>query len=251
MDYETEPPACQPELLKVVYNWKHRLQSLLFPAHCRLCAVRAGSTVPLCPACTADLPWLESTCRQCGCALPAGNDPPLCGACQQRPPHFDATMALLQYRPPVDYLVQRLKFSGELAIAPLLSGLLAPRLRACQGKLPDLVVPVPLHPARLRERGFNQATEIARLLGNELQLPVNYRLCKRTRNTDAQSLLPVKVRHWNVRNAFTLTGELAVRHVTIVDDVMTTGHTVNELARVLKCAGAERVEVWVIARAGH
>jgi ComF family protein len=205
----------------------------------------------LCADCAADLPWLESACHQCGCALPAGDNRLRCGACQQRPPYFDTTTAILQYRPPVDYLVQRLKFSGELAIAPLVAGLLATRLRATRTALPDLVVPVPLHPSRLRERGFNQATEIARLLGNDLQLPVNHRLCKRTRKTDAQSLLPVKVRHWNVRNAFTINGELIVRHVAIVDDVMTTGHTVNELARVLKCAGAERVEVWVIARAGH
>ena len=251
MDYETEHPGCQPDQGKVVYDWKQRLQSLLFPVHCRLCAVRTGTTVSLCPACAADLPWLESACRQCGCPLSAGNNRLLCGACQQRPPHFDVTTAVLQYRPPVDYLVQRLKFSGELAIAPLLSGLLATRLRAWHTVLPDLVVPVPLHPSRLRERGFNQATEIARQLGRELQLPVNHRLCKRTRKTETQSLLPVKIRHWNVRNAFTITGEITERHVAIVDDVMTTGHTVNELARVLKRAGAEQVEVWVIARAGH
>jgi ComF family protein len=251
MDYETEQRGCQPDNGNVVYDWKQLLQSLMFPVHCRLCAARTGSAVSLCPDCSADLPWLESACQQCGCALPGGDKRLLCGACQQRPPHFDATTALMRYRPPVDYLVQRLKFSGELAIAPLFSDLLAMQVSSRDACLPDFMVPVPLHPSRLRERGFNQATEIARLLGRKLQLPVNQRLCKRTRKTDTQSLLPVKIRHWNVRNAFTVSGEIPAPHVAIIDDVMTTGHTVNELARALKRAGAERVEVWVIARAGH
>jgi ComF family protein len=251
MDYETEPPDCQPDKGIVVYDWKQQLQSLLFPVHCRLCAGRTGTAVSLCADCSTDLPWLGSACRQCGGSLPGAGSPLRCGACQQRPPHFDTTTALLHYRPPVDYLVQRLKFSGELAIAPLLSGLLAKQVSSLAAALPDFLVPVPLHPSRLRERGFNQATEIARQLGRRLQLPVNHRLCRRTRNTDAQSLLPVKIRHWNVRNAFTVTGSIPARHVAIIDDVMTTGHTVNELARVLKRAGAEQVDIWVIARAGH
>lgn len=251
MDYETELGSCQPDNRKVVYDWKQLLQSLAFPAHCRLCTARTGGTGSLCPACSADLPWLESACQQCGCALPGGEQRLRCGTCQQQPPHFDATTALLRYRPPVDYLVQRLKFSGELAIAPLFSGLLATQLSCRDTSLPDFMVPVPLHPSRLRERGFNQATEIARLLGRKLHLPVNRRLCKRTRKTDTQSLLPLKIRHWNVRNAFAVSGAIPARHVAIVDDVMTTGHTVNELARALKRAGARRVEVWVIARAGH
>jgi len=235
----------------VVYDWKCRLQSLLFPAHCRLCAVRTGTDHSLCPACHADLPWVESACHQCGRILPPGNHRLLCGTCQRHTPYFDATTAILHYQPPVDYLVQRLKFSGELAMAPLLSGLLATRLQARQASLPELVIPVPLHPSRLRERGFNQATEIARQLGRKLRLPVNHRLCRRTRKTDTQSLLPVKIRHWNVRNAFSVSGKVSARHVAIVDDVMTTGHTVNELARTLKRAGARQVEIWVIARAGH
>lgn len=234
----------------MVYDWTKALQSLLFPVHCRLCAVRTGTALSLCTDCRSDLPWAGPACDRCGIRL-AGPGQLLCGTCQQHPPHFDTTTALLQYRPPVDYLVQRLKFSGELAIAPLLATLLAQRLVSAAVPRPELIVPVPLHRSRLRERGFNQATEIARRLGRRLQLPVDQRLCVRTRKTDAQSLLPVKIRHWNVRNAFAVTGEIPGCHAAIVDDVMTTGHTVNELARALKRAGAERVDVWVIARAGH
>jgi ComF family protein len=251
MDYETEQPDCQPDNGKVVYDWKQPLHSLRFPVHCRLCAVRTGTAASLCPDCATDLPWLESACRQCGCALPAGDNRLSCGACQQQPPYFDATTAILQYRPPVDYLVQRLKFSGELAIAPLLSGLLATRLRARQAVFPGLVVPVPLHPSRLRVRGFNQATELARHLGRLLGIAVDTRLCRRTRNTEPQSLLPVKLRRHNLRDAFRVDGTPYARDIAIVDDVMTTGHTAGELARALKRAGAERVEVWVIARAGN
>ncbi|MEN8107124.1 MAG: ComF family protein [Pseudomonadota bacterium] len=235
----------------MVYQWKDRLLSLLFPPHCRLCGVTVPTTLPLCGGCHADLPWPGDSCMQCGANLSGPMQTGRCGRCQLRPPAFDNTTALLRYRPPADYLVQRLKFAGELALAPLLAGLLAEKIVASTATLPEQIIPVPLHRSRLRERGFNQATEIARLLGRELQLPVNRRLCKRSRKTDTQSLLPMKIRHWNVRNAFTVTGEITARHVAIVDDVMTTGHTVNEMARVLRDAGAEHIDVWVVARAGR
>ena len=179
--------------------------------------------------------------------MPAG----LCGHCQHDPPVFTATTAALHYRPPADYLVQRLKFSGELALAPLLAALLAERLGRRELPLPERLIPVPLHHSRLRERGFNQAMEIARVLGRRLELPVDRRLCRRIRRTGTQSLLPVKSRRRNVRNAFVLNSTLRARHVAIVDDVMTSGHTANELARVLQRAGVETIEVWVIARAGR
>jgi ComF family protein len=175
----------------------------------------------------------------------------VCGACQRRTPAFDDVSALLHYRPPADYLVQRFKFAGELALAPLLAGLLATKIAARSSDLPDQLIPVPLHPSRLRERGFNQATELARVLGRRLGVRVNHRVCQRTRRTEPQSTLPVKQRRGNLRNAFRVNGRLATGHVAIVDDVMTSGHTSGELARVLKQAGARRVEVWVIARAGH
>ena len=250
MDYVTEQQGCQPDNGRAVYNWNQWLQSLWFPVHCRLCAVRTGTTISLCPDCIADLPWITAACRQCGCALPAGDHRLQCGTCQQQAPFFDATTAILQYRPPVDYLVQRLKFSGELAIAHPLSCLLARHLSSRQARLPDLLVPVPLHPSRLRVRGFNQATELARPLGRKLGIAVNTRLCRRTRNTEPQSLLPVKARHDNLRDAFRIDG-IPARHIAIIDDVMTSGHTAGELARALKRAGSERVEVWVIARAGR
>ena len=169
-------------------------------------------------------------------------------ACQ---PAFDAATALLYYRPPTDYLIQRLKFSGELAVAPLLADLLAQKIAARTSPLPDLLIPVPLHRARLQERGFNQATELARHLGRRLNLTFEHRLCRRNRHTRPQSLTPTGLRYRNLRGAFSVSGELSSRHVVIIDDVMTSGHTSDELARVLRRAGAATVEVWIIARSGH
>ena len=199
----------------------------------------------------AELPWLTSGCHQCAqpvTALAPGNR---CGACQRRPPAFDATTALFHYRPPVDYLLKRLKFASDLSIAPLLGSLLARQLGLRQTPLPGLLVPVPLHHSRVRERGFNQATELARALGKQLHIPMAQRLCRRQRRTEAQSRLPPAARRLNLRNAFTVSGAPDNRHIAIIDDVMTTGHTANELARVLKQAGAECIEVWVIARSGR
>ena len=234
----------------MVYKYAQRLQSLLFPSHCRLCGDATGTPLRLCQRCLADSPWISHACTQCSLPLPTGAADSRCGRCQQRPPAFDATTALFHYQPPVDYLIKQLKFANELAMIPLLSALLSERLSARHAPLPALLVPVPLHHTRLRERGFNQATELSRRIGRELGIRSDHRLCRRNRNTRPQSLLSPNARRLNLRNAFSLQGGRITGHIAIVDDVMTTGHTSNELARVLKQAGAEQVEVWVIARAG-
>jgi ComF family protein len=227
------------------------LQNLLFPPRCRLCGASPTADTALCQSCLADLPWLESGCRRCARPLPAGLDTLVCGSCLKRPPAFDAATALLQYRSPADYLIQRLKFSAELAVAPLLGNLLAEKITVRTAPLPDLLIPVPLHRMRLQERGFNQVTELARHLGSGLAVPVEHRLCRRDRNTRPQSLTPTGMRRSNLRGAFSVTGQSPAAHVAIIDDVMTTGHTADELARVLRRAGARYVEVWVVARSGY
>lgn len=234
----------------MVYQCLARFQDLLFPPRCRLCGDRSPRADRLCPPCTDELPWLEGRCTQCARPVAAASRPVRCGGCQRSNPAFDATAALFHYQPPVDYLLKQLKFSSELSMAPLLAGLLARQLAWGDKPLPGLLVPVPLHVTRLRERGFNQAAELARVLGRQLQIPVDQRLCRRRRATGTQSRLPPAARRLNVRRAFEVSKAVTHCHIAIVDDVMTTGHTANELARVLKQAGAERVEVWVIARAG-
>ena len=227
------------------------LLSLLFPGRCRLCGTAVQPPQRLCPECLEDLPWLNSGCVRCGLPLPATSGGLLCGRCQQQAPGFDRTLAAFHYQPPIDYLVKRLKFSGELALCPFFSHLLAERVSAQAAPLPDLILPVPLHHTRLHERGFNQSTELARRLGRSLDIQVDNRLCTRTRSTHPQSLLPRAGRRKNMRGAFRVNRLPAASRVAIIDDVMTTGLTCCELARTLKQAGAEHVEVWVVARAGY
>ncbi|HEU4352322.1 MAG TPA: ComF family protein [Burkholderiales bacterium] len=211
---------------------------LLFGGSCYLC--RGAAADLLCAACDADLPRLAGPrCPRCALDSPRGE---LCGRCLSEAPHFDATVAALAYEFPADALVHALKFRGELALAALLGKEIACRVSASEI---DSVVPVPLSAARLRSRGYNHAAEIARhLLPGKLDLA----LCERSRDTPPQMDLPFAERRRNVRGAFRCTRALAGASVAVVDDVMTTGATLNELARALKAAGATRVVNWVAAR---
>ena len=216
-----------------------RIAGLLFGGSCFLC--RGAADALLCTRCDADLPRLEGArCPRCALASPAGA---ICGRCLARPPAFDATTAALAYRFPADVLVQALKFRSQLALAALFGRLLAERAT----ERVDRVIPVPLFPRRLRERGFNQALEIARHVVPATGGRLDPHLCERTVDTAAQFDLPMEERERNVRGAFRCRG-LPGRCVAVVDDVMTTGSTLNEIAAALKKAGAERVVNWVVAR---
>ncbi len=206
---------------------------------CPLCG-RECSPEFLCPACIAELPALPESCPCCALPSPAAA---VCGSCLNRPPHFDATLALWRYEFPCDGLVQALKYRARLALAGFFARNLATR------PIPevDLIVPMPLHPARLAERGFNQALEIARHLGR----PIAPRGVLRVKDTLPQTELPYEERAKNVRGAFLCRLDLSGASVAVLDDVMTTGATLNELARALKRAGATRVENFVIARTIH
>jgi ComF family protein len=209
----------------------------LFGGSCFLC--RGAAADLLCTTCDADLPRLsEPCCPRCALPSPRGA---VCGRCLNESPHYDATVAALAYEFPADVLVHALKFRGELALARLLGGLLSNQINTVEI---DRVIPVPLSSARLRERGYNQSVEIARQLGAKLDLA----LCVRERDTPAQMDLPYAERKRNVRGAFRCTRPLAGARVAVVDDVMTTGATLNEMASVLKQAGAARVVNWVVAR---
>ncbi len=198
----------------------------------------------LCPGCLDDLPRLPATACPL-CATPLGAPAPACGACLKSPPAYDATFAALRYGFPVDRLVQNLKFNHRLATAACFADLLL------SGAHPvgDVIVPVPLAPLRLRERGFNQALEIARPLARSLRLPLDPTTLVRARETVPQSLLPWRARKGNMRHAFGCRGDFSGKAVIVVDDVMTTGTTLDAVARVLKDHGAVCVTNWVTARA--
>jgi ComF family protein len=204
------------------------LAATLFPPACCLCGFAGASLdVDLCQYCHADLPWD---------AIEA-----------------DALTAL-RYEHPVDEMVRRLKYRGEFAMARVLGALLAEVVRQRGEPLPRLLVPVPLHPARMNERGFNQAAAIARFAGRLLEVPIAARALCRVRDTPSQTALDVEARALNVCGAFGVASarDIArltdVDHVAIVDDVMTTGSTLRAARAALLAVGVSRVDLWAVAR---
>jgi ComF family protein len=174
--------------------------------------------------------------------------PVLCGRCLSRNPAFDETIAPFIHQGAVRNLIGTLKFGTHYKNARLLGMLLSDHLKHTAER-PDLILPVPLHKARYRQRGFNQAIEIARTVAKELQIPLDLSSCERHRDTPHQTQLSAKKRRKNLKNAFSIIKPIHARHIAILDDVMTTGSTAHELAYVLKKAGVSRVDVWVCARA--
>jgi ComF family protein len=235
----------------LVNDWLKRVQHLLMPPCCVLCG-GAGErpALDLCAACIADLPCNRAACPHCAAPMPAGVPPgTTCGACLRRPPGFDAAFAPFRYAWPLDHLVRELKYQGRVAHGRVLGTLLARSLAAQALPLPSLIVPVPLHSTRHRDRGFNQSWEVARHVAAQLGVALDECSCQRVRATEDQTVLSARDRRRNVRRAFALTRRLRSTHVAILDDVLTTGSTANELARVLKRGGVNRVSVWAVARA--
>lgn len=224
-----------------------RLAGWLFPGRCLVCEERGGSGRDLCDACADALPWNASACTRCALPLPSSPAPQQCGACLRRPPPQDGTRAAFVYRDALKHLLPRAKFHGDLAAARLLAGLMAGGWQAAPR--PQALVPVPLHRARLRERGYDQALELARLLARMLGIPLRADALVRPRATAAQSALSAAQRRRNVRGAFVVPAGIALpAHVAVFDDVMTTGATAQAAVQALRRAGVARVEVWVCAR---
>jgi len=222
-------------------NKGRRAADKVFSTHCVLCDEPAPGR-GICEACWQELPWLAGPgCTTC--AHPLGT-PGVCGRCLADPPHFDRVIAATRYGFPVDGLIQACKYGGRLATIRALAAMLN-RHRPQQA---DLIVPMPLSAQRLRERGFNQALELARALAGSAKAPVNAAVCVKMRETAPQTRLPWKQRRKNIRGAFVALGDLTGKHVVVVDDVLTTGATMSELARNLKHAGAASVTGWVVAR---
>lgn len=231
----------------------------IWPPRCVLCGQPNDAAIPsdnLCTGCSAELPTVGAGCAQCANPLPAAVQ--RCGECLRRQPAFDAAVAALVYRAPVDRLIQRFKFQRDLAAGRSLAACMASRLAtedhrsddAATVPRPQLLVPVPLHWRRQARRGFNQAERLALDVATRIGGPPVHSLLRRTRATATQSALVAGRRGANVRGAFRCrTMPTGLRHVALVDDVMTTGTTLDECARTLKHAGIERVDVWVAARA--
>lgn len=237
----------------------------LLPQECLLCA-GLSLQAPVCDECCGSLPTLPAN-RCPRCAMPVATAE-TCGRCTSHPPHFDATHAVFRYAKPGDRLITSLKYSHRLPAAAFLAKQLVQSLRRPRA-LPvhhdglhagirsaplgidapvDVVIGLPLHPHRLARRGFNQSVEIGRRAANALNIAFSTDLIVRHRDTQPQADLPLKHRRANVRGAFSCPAKLAGRRIAVVDDVMTSGATLDEVARTLKRAGAVHVENWVLAR---
>jgi len=219
-------------------------------SNCFLCTASLAKNHGLCEACLNDLPWLpDSSCPQCG--LNSGGQ--ICGNCISSPPDFDVTHAVFLYDYPVDAMIQRYKYGDILSLSQTFGQLMSEKIDVTNTSNPiDLIIPMPMHTKRLKERGFNQALEIAKVLNQYLTLKsarkLDYKSVIRQTLTPPQASLPLKDRVKNIKGAFKVNTNLSGKRIAIVDDVMTTGASLNELAKTLKQAGATHVECWVIAR---
>jgi len=239
-------------------RWLNNVLNVVYPHQCALCGAAGWQDRDLCRDCYEELPINHGACLVCAIPLPSEvgcieeNQRLICGQCLQQSRQVDACYSALIYQSPVDKLIHQFKFQRKLHLAPLLGNLMAEALESRltgPKPLPDCIIPVPLHKTRLRERGYNQALELARPIAKRFNLPLSYHDCVRTKATLPQSDLPAEQRRNNIKGGFTVKRSLSATHVAIVDDVMTTGSTIEELAKTLKKSGVQTVEAWICARA--
>jgi len=236
-----------PDLAAALYQ---RCVQTVYPPSCVLCGSAGFDQMDICASCYHGLPWIDSACSQCALPVADGTERALlCGQCLQRPPAFDRSLSLFSYKDDAIRLIHQLKFEDKLANARLLGHMLAAAVLRDNRALPDCIVPVPLHRQRMRRRGYNQSLELARVVGRVCSIPVDRQSVVRVRDTQSQTGLNKTQRRQNIRAAFELRDTFDVERVAIVDDVVTTTSTVNELTRILKNSGVGSVHVWSIARA--
>lgn len=231
-------------MFRLVDKSRQRGLAALLPPRCRCCDGPIGQGL-LCTACSAELPWNDGACDSCARPLSAGSR---CRQCLQRRPQFDSAWCALRLETPIQHYVHALKYHADFAQAQLLGSLMAERLVRRSAPLPQLLLPVPLHPLRLMRRGYNQALEIARVVGARTGIPVAPHAVARIRQTEDQIGQSASARRRNMRAAFGVREHLGGLHLALIDDVMTTGATLDALARVCRRAGASRIEAWAVAR---
>lgn len=232
------------DFLPVAAHQLRRLYNKLLAQPCFLCGDITSATV-LCTACHQDLPRLGPSCRQCALPLPSGET---CGQCLRYPPIQHASYAIFRYQQPINSCITAFKFHQHLAFSHYFASQMSQQQQQREN-LPDCLMPIPLHPRRIRHRGFNQSAELAKIIGQQLGLKVDLFQLKRIRHTLAQSDLSLKARKQNIKQAFQYRCIAPPESVALIDDVMTTGQTVSEASRCLLANGVKRVEVWTIARA--
>lgn len=234
--------------LKIV----HLFKNALLGTRCVLCKTPVKlSPNPnpncICKDCQRHLPWRDSpSCPQCG--NPSWGE--LCGQCLTKPPYFDQTIAAFHYRYPVEKLIAAYKYRQQQHIALPLAQALIVTLAQQLKQRPDIIIAMPMHALRVAERGFNQSFELAKMISLALHIPLQ-QCCRRIIHTPPQAGLDAQQRIRNIRGAFSCEQDIRGLKIAIVDDVMTTGASLNELARQLKQHGAAHVQCWLVARTEH
>lgn len=227
-------------------NWSNIIQSSLYPSTCFICDQQGYNELDLCLHCLQDLRSATLCCIICDIELTSKSS--ICGRCLKTTPSFDRITSLYQYEGIAQFLIQSLKFQAKHNCARTMGKLMAQHIKTLD-RTPDALMAVPLHSQRLKERGFNQSELIAQHIHEEIGTPLIHHYLKRVVNTTSQTTLKASERRKNLRNAFSYNPIKNIKSVAIIDDVVTTGSTANEIAKTLKKQGVHHVEIWAFARA--
>lgn len=259
-----EQPDMSTKSKLIAYQWLKNIHYFFLPGTCVVCMKNSLRSIDLCVSCESRLPTLRKPCLRCALPLPPGTyNETSCGACLTRPPSFLYTLSAFEYTHPFNRLIGDFKYHGKLCNGKVMASLLAQKLKTFyQNKpLPEMIIPVPLHQRRLRQRGYNQASELGKYLSRKMQIPLNQQLCTRIQNSPAQMGLSAAKRRHNLRRAFEISSlpvlapknpdsenPAPIKRVAIIDDVITTMTTVTELSNLLKKNGVNEIHIWSIAR---
>lgn len=225
-------------LTKTSLNW-------LFPKKCLVCELAPQKNHPCCESCYNELPFQSHACQQCGQRFSAGSD--YCGRCINNPPVFDSCFCPFQYKGVIKTHIQNFKYYEKPELSTILAELLEFELQENTIELPELIIPVPLHASRLRYRGYNQSLLLAKKLSKKLDIPIAQDFIKKQKNTTAQAGLTLKKRQKNLKGSFGVKKNYQAKSIAIIDDVVTSGATVNEISKILKKNGVDYIQVWGIA----
>ncbi len=230
-------------MIKLINQLCWRTVNSVLPERCCLCL--QPDSGGFCHRCQDILPWIHSSCQRCGKAMTI---PGICGQCQNKNIYFDQVVVPFQYKEPVSRHLHQLKYQGQFSIAPSMAKILAAKIIKSGCAFPDVLIPVPLHPNRLRQRGFNQASLIAQHVGKLLGLPLDRQLVSRIRDTPSQTELNAVEREKNMQDAFAVSPGGRYDSVAVIDDIITSGATINAICGKLRDQNYNQISAWAIAK---
>ncbi len=226
-----------------------KVLNFFFPPTCSICKITSDTSINLCSNCKNNMKINSCCCDICGEPLSNNTqDKIICGKCLNLTPYFDHVFSPFIYENNISQIIQQLKYGRKLANSHILAEVFLSELRNATEIMPEALIPVPIHKSKIKKRGYNQSIEIFHHVAKQLHIPFEKTCCQKIKNTDSQSTLSAKERQNNIKNSFKIIKPVNYKHVAIVDDVITTGATANELSRLIKQHGVARVDIWACAR---